>query len=145
MRLNYIDNVDCLEGLKEIPDGSVDLIVTDPPYFLSMGHAGSSTNAAQTKSVALNSNPKVMDHLLEMNRARTGVPKTEVHRQKIANSQPRRRRIINLDTGEVFDSVREAASSVKGAHPNIVKACAGERRTAYGYHWEYIDREEAPA
>lgn len=35
MRLNYIDNIDCLEGLKEIPDGSVDLIVTDPPYMFS--------------------------------------------------------------------------------------------------------------
>lgn len=35
MRLNYIDNVDCLEGLKEIPDNSVDLIVTDPPYMLN--------------------------------------------------------------------------------------------------------------
>lgn len=35
MRLNYIDNCDCLEGLKEIPDGSVDLIVTDPPYMLT--------------------------------------------------------------------------------------------------------------
>lgn len=32
MKLNYIDNTDCLEGLKAIPDGSVDLIVTDPPY-----------------------------------------------------------------------------------------------------------------
>ena len=32
MRLNYIDNTDCLEGLKNIPDKSVDLIVTDPPY-----------------------------------------------------------------------------------------------------------------
>ena len=32
MRLNYIDNIDCLEGLKAIPDKSVDLIVTDPPY-----------------------------------------------------------------------------------------------------------------
>ena len=32
MRLNYIDNIDCLEGLKNIPDGSVDLILTDPPY-----------------------------------------------------------------------------------------------------------------
>jgi site-specific DNA-methyltransferase (adenine-specific) len=54
MRLNYIDNIDCLEGLKEIPDGSVDLILTDPPYFLSMGHAGSATNAQ--KSEALTSN-----------------------------------------------------------------------------------------
>jgi site-specific DNA-methyltransferase (adenine-specific) len=45
MRLNYIDNVDCLEGLAALPDKSVDVIVTDPPYFLSMGHAGSATNA----------------------------------------------------------------------------------------------------
>lgn len=45
MRLNYIDNRDCLEGLAEIPDRSVDCIITDPPYFLSMGHAGSKTNA----------------------------------------------------------------------------------------------------
>lgn len=35
MRLNYIDNCDCLEGLKDIPDGSVDLIVTDPPYMIN--------------------------------------------------------------------------------------------------------------
>ena len=32
MRLNYIDNIDCLEGLRSIPDGSVDLVLTDPPY-----------------------------------------------------------------------------------------------------------------
>lgn len=37
MRLNYIDNCDCLEGLREIPDKSVDLIVTDPPYRLVSG------------------------------------------------------------------------------------------------------------
>lgn len=55
MRINYIDNIDCLEGLKEVPDGSVDLIVTDPPYFLSMGHAGSKTNATRS-SEQLNSN-----------------------------------------------------------------------------------------
>ena len=26
--------MDCLEGMKQIPDGTVDLIVTDPPYLL---------------------------------------------------------------------------------------------------------------
>lgn len=31
---------DCLELLPEIPDRSVDLIVTDPPYFLGMTHNG---------------------------------------------------------------------------------------------------------
>lgn len=32
MRLNYIDNIDCLEGLRGLPDKSVDLVLTDPPY-----------------------------------------------------------------------------------------------------------------
>ncbi|MDO7253135.1 hypothetical protein [Helicobacter cappadocius] len=26
-------NKDCREGLKNIPDNSIDFIVTDPPYF----------------------------------------------------------------------------------------------------------------
>lgn len=32
MKLNYIDNVDCLVGINDLPDNSLDLIVTDPPY-----------------------------------------------------------------------------------------------------------------
>lgn len=31
---------DCIELLKEIPDNSVDLIATDPPYFQGMTHNG---------------------------------------------------------------------------------------------------------
>lgn len=49
MRLNYIDNCDCLEGLQNIPDDSVDLIVTDPPYFINMGHAGDKKNMKNFK------------------------------------------------------------------------------------------------
>ena len=35
MELNTIYNEDCLEGMKRISDGSVDLIVTDPPYLIN--------------------------------------------------------------------------------------------------------------
>ncbi|QQO38104.1 type II, N4M-methylcytosine DNA methyltransferase (group beta) [Staphylococcus phage vB_SauH_SPJ2] len=31
LELNKIYNEDCLEGMKKIPDNSIDLIVTDPP------------------------------------------------------------------------------------------------------------------
>lgn len=33
IELNKIYNEDCLEGMKRIPDGSVDCILTDPPYL----------------------------------------------------------------------------------------------------------------
>lgn len=46
MRLNYIDNIDCLEGLQGIPDGSVDMVLTDPPY--SSGGAFSADRKSRT-------------------------------------------------------------------------------------------------
>jgi len=33
--LNTIQNIDCLEGFKMLPDKSIDLIFTDPPYGLN--------------------------------------------------------------------------------------------------------------
>lgn len=35
VKINKIYNMDCLEYLKKIPDNSVDLVVTDPPYNVS--------------------------------------------------------------------------------------------------------------
>lgn len=34
MELDVIYNDDCIEGMKKIPDESIDLIVTDPPYLM---------------------------------------------------------------------------------------------------------------
>lgn len=33
MGINIIHNMDCLEGLKQLPDKSIDCCVTSPPYF----------------------------------------------------------------------------------------------------------------
>lgn len=38
LELNKIYNVDCLEGLKQLDDESVDLIITSPPYNLGKSH-----------------------------------------------------------------------------------------------------------
>mgnify|MGYP003446363152 FL=1 len=32
MEIDNIYNMDCLEGMKQIPDGTIDLTVTSPPY-----------------------------------------------------------------------------------------------------------------
>lgn len=41
MKLNKIYNEDCLEGMKQIPDKSIDLIITDPPYSVGVSSNGS--------------------------------------------------------------------------------------------------------
>ena len=38
MEIDRIYNMDCLEGMKAIPSGSIDLVVTSPPYNLGETH-----------------------------------------------------------------------------------------------------------
>lgn len=45
MITDIIRQGDCLELMKEIPDGSIDLIVTDPPYEIVAGGAGGAFGA----------------------------------------------------------------------------------------------------
>ena len=33
--INQIYNIDCIEFMKTIPDGFIDLTVTDPPYLIN--------------------------------------------------------------------------------------------------------------
>ena len=35
METDKIYNMDCIEGMKQIPDASVDTIITDPPFMIS--------------------------------------------------------------------------------------------------------------
>ena len=40
MELNKIYNMDCLYGMRQLPDNCVDLVVTDPPYVIETSGAG---------------------------------------------------------------------------------------------------------
>lgn len=52
VELNTIYNEDCLVGMAEIPDNSIDMIVTDPPYKItSRGNGGNSGGMFQKKEV----------------------------------------------------------------------------------------------
>lgn len=67
---------------------------------------------------------------------------SSVHRwEKPENRYQYATKIICVETGELFNSIREAAESVNGNIGNISAACRGYkgRKTAYGYHWEYLN------
>ena len=50
LELNKLYNMDCMEGMKLIPNNSIDLVVTDPPYkTTSRGNAGNSGGMLQKK------------------------------------------------------------------------------------------------
>ena len=43
--IDTISNTDCIEGMKDIPDGTVDLVIMDPPYSLETNGGGAFGNS----------------------------------------------------------------------------------------------------
>lgn len=53
LELNKIHNMDCLDGLKHIKKDSIDIILTDPPYFLPVqSYVGSREKGYSKRTLA---------------------------------------------------------------------------------------------
>ncbi len=59
--INTIFNKDCLEGMKKMPDDSVDLVIADPPYNLSKGSEWKWDNSVVLKGMGGNWNKAMID------------------------------------------------------------------------------------
>lgn len=74
MKLNVIYNEDCYEGLKKIPDKSVDLVYIDVPYLIESGGGGHSelgqriekTNHQDLKEISDGIDYKLFDELVRV-------------------------------------------------------------------------------
>ena len=50
-------------------------------------------------------------------------------------------RILNVETGEIFESYSEASKKYKISVTPISNCCKGKQQTAGGYHWKYFDED----
>lgn len=64
MELDIIYNEDCIDGMKSIPDESIDLIVTDPPYGIDLTPQRENGKFKNTK-VANDDNLEWLDGFVE--------------------------------------------------------------------------------
>ncbi len=49
----------------------------------------------------------------------------------------RGKKVVCVETNEVFDSIKEAAEKNNLQKPLIWKCCNGKQQTTGGYHWQY--------
>ena len=63
MELDIIHNEDCLEGMKRIPDESIDLIVTDPPYLI--GYSRHVKDHRFSKKIKNDDNPDLVSKYIK--------------------------------------------------------------------------------
>lgn len=50
----------------------------------------------------------------------------------------RRKKVVCIETGRVFESIYEASLQTKVTRNNISANCNGRLKTAGGYHWAFV-------
>ena len=53
-----------------------------------------------------------------------------------SNGSPRE--VVCIETGEVFVNATQAGKAIGTARQNITACCTGKRKSAGGYHWQYV-------
>lgn len=54
-------------------------------------------------------------------------------------SMKTRKKVKNVETGEIFNSITEASKKHNVCDGSISQVCKGKRKTAGKYHWEYVN------
>lgn len=79
----------------------------------------------------------------KISEANKGHKVPESARQKISEfmttQHPRARRVICIETGEIFLSSRQAAKAMGVGNSSISRVCNGERKTCKKLHWKWYD------
>lgn len=60
--------------------------------------------------------------------------------QKMRLSKPNARKVINIDTGEIFPTISLAAEKYGLKSEHICRVCRGKRKRTGGYRWSYYPK-----
>ena len=62
----------------------------------------------------------------------------EAQKGKLINRKDQSKKVLCVETGEIFESVREAERKTRISNSHISKVCKGKRNIAGGYHWKWL-------
>ena len=77
----------------------------------------------------------------ECNRKWQSTIKNRVHGRgcSFCRRDHQKKKILNIDTNQVFNSVKEASEFYHCNSASITNCCKGRQNTSQGYHWKYVE------
>ena len=66
---------------------------------------------------------------------------SETSKKKMSESHMGKtcRKVLCVETGKVYESIKDASIAVNVDGSTISKCCRGKQKTAGGFHWQYVD------
>lgn len=65
--------------------------------------------------------------------------RSEAHKGKyLLSENPNAKSVLRIEDGKIFPTIKEAAENVGITYFHIGEVCNGKRKTAGGYHWQFV-------
>ena len=79
----------------------------------------------------------------KIRQSRIGKTLSEETKRKISeklkgSKNPRAKKVLCIETGQVFETAKDAGAWANRDYSSICKVCNGKAKTCGGYHWQYI-------
>lgn len=100
-------------------------------YNLDKSARGTGRKSEETK--------RKMSEVKKGNTAMCGIKLSEEWKKHLSEAQPHKKRVICIDTGEVYESFADAARRTGLNRSKIVSVCTGKRKTTGGLKFRYAD------
>ena len=101
----------------------------------------------QKLSEARKGKPRSEETKRKQSEAMKDKPKSEEQKRKQSETMkgkytgakhPNAKRILCIETGQIFDCIKDAGEIMNCNKVNISKCCKGKQKTCGGYHWQYV-------
>lgn len=63
----------------------------------------------------------------------------EHHADVSGGKNPIAKRVLCIETGQIFDYAGDAAKFINRSKSAITNCCTGRSKTSGGYHWKYVE------
>lgn len=154
--LIVLDVADTLEELNEKEKYYIKLFKTLVPNGYNLCEGGGVTKgykhreeskqkmseSRKQKDISGENNPFYGNHHTEEARKKMRKAWTEERRKKLSEESKNRKhstkKVKNIDTGEIFDSIKAASEKYNVKATHITRVCKGKRKKTGGYRWEYV-------
>lgn len=145
-----VRNVETCQILKARPDKEGYMMLT---FSIDCKRATKKVHRLVTEAFIPNPDNKPQVNHIDGNKANNSVGNLEwctssenhIHAYKFlgrkANTEKSgraKKKVLCVDTGEIFESATDAAKSVNGYQGAISSVCRNERNTYKGKHWKYL-------
>lgn len=157
--IKQIDSADSVELLNQKEIDWIEKLDTKSPYGYNLCNGGDNTygfnHREESKLIMADKkkgmfkgkdNPFYGKKHSEETRKRMREAWSEERKQQLAEMSRERNlrnqavRVRNIDTSEVFSSIKEAAETYDLKPTHITRVCRGRRKRTGGYRWEYVDK-----